>query len=165
MTDSSELREIQKRIQIIEDNLRQLQEQATALSGAADEERIASRIADQEAKLAALLMQREALISKAQSEGTGQTADLTETAMAASSSAAPSTVTDALAGRITVVLGLPDGAVQTVIVIANFLLSALISAAIFKFVPSVAVIGGLHWSGDFLPFYCSPQAAALVSGP
>jgi hypothetical protein len=52
MTDSSELREIQKRIQVIEDNLRQLQEQATALSGAADEERIASRIADQEATAA-----------------------------------------------------------------------------------------------------------------
>jgi hypothetical protein len=68
MTDSSELREIQKRIQVIEDNLRLLQEQATARSGAADEERIASRIADQEAKLAALLMQREALIGKAQSD-------------------------------------------------------------------------------------------------
>jgi hypothetical protein len=68
MIDSSELREIQKRIQVIEDNLRQLQEQATALSGAADEERIASRIADQEAKLAALLIQREALIGKAQSD-------------------------------------------------------------------------------------------------
>ena len=67
MTDSIELREVERRIQIVEDNLRQLQEQATALSGAADEERIANRIADQEAKLAALLKRREALIGNAQS--------------------------------------------------------------------------------------------------
>jgi predicted ATPase len=68
MTDSIELREVGRRIQVVEDNLRQLQEQATALSGAADEERIANRIADQEAKLAALLTQREALIGDAQSD-------------------------------------------------------------------------------------------------
>ena len=68
MTDSIELREVERRIQIVEDNLRQLQEQATALSGAADEERIANRIADQEAKLAALLKRREALIGNAQSD-------------------------------------------------------------------------------------------------
>ena len=68
MTNSIELREVERRIQIVEDNLRQLQEQATALSGAADEERIANRIADQEAKLAALRKQREALIGDAQSD-------------------------------------------------------------------------------------------------
>ena len=68
MTDSVELREVERRIQVVEDNLRQLQEQAAALSGAADEERIANRIADQEAKLAALLKQREALIGDAQSD-------------------------------------------------------------------------------------------------
>jgi len=68
MTDSIELREVERRIQVVEDNLRQLQERATALSGAADEERIANRIADQEAKLAALLKQREALIGNAQSD-------------------------------------------------------------------------------------------------
>jgi hypothetical protein len=68
MTDSVELREVEKRIQVVEDNLRQLQEQATAVSGAADEERIANRIADQEAKLAALLKQREVLIGNAQSD-------------------------------------------------------------------------------------------------
>ena len=67
MTDSTELREIERRIQVVEDNLRQLQEQATAVSGAADEERIANRIADQEAKLAALLEQREDLIGNPQS--------------------------------------------------------------------------------------------------
>jgi hypothetical protein len=65
MTDSIELREVGRRIQVVEDNLRQLQEQATALSGAADEERIANRIADQEAKLATLLKQREALTGEA----------------------------------------------------------------------------------------------------
>ena len=58
MTDSIELREVERLIQVVEDNLRQLQEEATAVSGAADEERIANRIADQEAKLAALLRQR-----------------------------------------------------------------------------------------------------------
>jgi predicted ATPase len=68
MTDPIELREVERRIQVVEDNLRQLQEQATALSGAADEERIANRIADQEAKLAALLKQREAMIGDAQSD-------------------------------------------------------------------------------------------------
>jgi hypothetical protein len=65
MTDPVERREVERLIQVVEDNLRQLQEQATALSGAADEERIANRIADQEAKLAALLRQREVLISNA----------------------------------------------------------------------------------------------------
>jgi len=64
MTDPAALAEIEKRIQIVEDNLRQLQEQAAAYSGAADEERNAERIADQEAKLEALRKQREALIGK-----------------------------------------------------------------------------------------------------
>ena len=68
MTDSVELREVERLIQVVEDNLRQLQEEATAVSGAADEERIANRIADQEGKLAALLKQREALIGDAQSD-------------------------------------------------------------------------------------------------
>jgi predicted ATPase len=58
------LAEIEKRIQVVEDNLRQLQEQAAACSGAADEERNANRIADQEAKLAVLLKQREVLLGK-----------------------------------------------------------------------------------------------------
>ena len=38
MTDSVELREVERLIQVVEDNLRQLQEEATAVSGAADEE-------------------------------------------------------------------------------------------------------------------------------
>ena len=65
MNDSVELREVERLIQVVEDNLRQLQEEATAVSGAANEERIANRIADQEAKLAALLRQRDVLIGNA----------------------------------------------------------------------------------------------------
>ena len=64
MVDQAALADIEKRIQIIEDNLRELIEQAAAYSGAADEERNADRIADQQAKLDALLKEREALIGK-----------------------------------------------------------------------------------------------------
>jgi len=62
MADQAALAEIEKRIQVVEDNLRQLVEQAAAYSGAADEERNADRIADQQAKLDALLAEREALL-------------------------------------------------------------------------------------------------------
>jgi len=62
LADPAVLADIDKRIQIIEDNLRQLVEQAAAYSGAADEERNANRIADQQAKLDALLAEREALL-------------------------------------------------------------------------------------------------------
>jgi len=54
--DSAELDE---RIAIARENLRQLVEQATAFSGAADEERMADRIADQEQRLASLLRERD----------------------------------------------------------------------------------------------------------
>jgi predicted RNA-binding protein len=64
MVDQAALADIERRIQIVEDNLRELIEQAAAYSGAADEERNADRIADQQAKLDALLMEREALIGK-----------------------------------------------------------------------------------------------------
>ena len=64
MTVSRSLAEIEKAIQIVEDNLRQLQEQAAAYSGAADEERNADRIAEQEARLEALLKERAALMGK-----------------------------------------------------------------------------------------------------
>jgi ABC-type multidrug transport system fused ATPase/permease subunit len=64
MANASSLADIDKRIQIVEDNLRELIEQAAAYSGAADEERNAERIADQQAKLDALLKEREALLSK-----------------------------------------------------------------------------------------------------
>lgn len=62
MADQAALAEIEKRIQVVEDNLRQLVEQAAAYSGAADEERTADRIAGQQAKLDALLAEREALL-------------------------------------------------------------------------------------------------------
>ena len=62
MADQAALAEIEKSIQVVEDNLRQLVEQAAAYSGAADEERNADRIADQQAKLDALLAEREALL-------------------------------------------------------------------------------------------------------
>ena len=61
MADPDALAEIDQRIAIARDNLRELVEQAAAYSGAADEARTADRIADQEAKLAALLKEREAL--------------------------------------------------------------------------------------------------------
>jgi hypothetical protein len=64
MVDQAALADIERRIQIVEDNLRELIEQAAAYSGAADEERNADRIADQQAKLDALLKEREALLGK-----------------------------------------------------------------------------------------------------
>jgi predicted RNA-binding protein len=64
MVDQAALAEIERRIQIVEDNLRELVEQAAAYSGAADEERAADRIADQQAKLDALLKERAALLAK-----------------------------------------------------------------------------------------------------
>jgi predicted RNA-binding protein len=64
MVDQAALADIERRIQIVEDNLRELIEQAAAYSGAADEERNADRIADQQAKLDALLNEREALLAK-----------------------------------------------------------------------------------------------------
>lgn len=65
MAASRSLAEIEKAIQIVEDNLRELEEQAAAYSGAADEERTAGRIADQQAKLDALRAERAALLGKA----------------------------------------------------------------------------------------------------
>jgi len=61
MSESSDLIEINKRIGIIRDNLRELVEQAAAFSGAADEGLTSERIAQQEAQLAALLNERERL--------------------------------------------------------------------------------------------------------
>ena len=60
MEDKAALDEIDRKIQIVENNLQELIEQAAAFSGAADEERAAERIADQQAKLDALLKEREA---------------------------------------------------------------------------------------------------------
>jgi hypothetical protein len=59
---SPSLQELDERIAIVRDNIRELTEQAAALSGAQDETLIADRIADQERRLAELLKQRESLI-------------------------------------------------------------------------------------------------------
>jgi membrane protein len=87
-----------------------------------------------------------------------------------------STATTALAGRFTTALGLPEGTVETVIVVANFLLAGLIFAAIFKFVPSVfvtwlaAAAGGLFTAvlfalGRFaLAWYLGREAEASAYG-
>lgn len=61
MANSADLIEIDKRIAVIRDNLRELVEQAAAFSGAADDTLVSDRISEQEAKLAALLKEREAL--------------------------------------------------------------------------------------------------------
>jgi hypothetical protein len=61
MPNDADLIEIDKRIAIIRDNIRQLIEEAAAFTGAADENRIADRIANQEARLDALLKEREEL--------------------------------------------------------------------------------------------------------
>jgi hypothetical protein len=52
--------ELDDRIAIIRDNLRQLIEQAAASSGARDEERISDRIAQQQEQLDALIKERDA---------------------------------------------------------------------------------------------------------
>lgn len=53
--------EIDSRIAVIRENLRELIEQATAFSGAADEERTSDRIAEQEEELERLTKRRAAL--------------------------------------------------------------------------------------------------------
>jgi len=64
MNDEESLNELDMRIAAIRENLNELIEQAAAYSGAADEERNADRIADQEARLATLLKKRDALLGK-----------------------------------------------------------------------------------------------------
>jgi hypothetical protein len=61
MADAATLIELDERIAIIRDNIRELTEQATAFSGATDEARTADRIAEQESLLASLLKERESL--------------------------------------------------------------------------------------------------------
>jgi hypothetical protein len=61
---AEELAELDTRIADIRENLRELVEQAAAYSGAADEDRAAQRIADQEAELERLTKQREGLAKK-----------------------------------------------------------------------------------------------------
>jgi hypothetical protein len=58
------LPEIEDRIAILRDNIRQLIEQAAALSGAEDEARGADRIAQQTEELEKLTKERDALVKK-----------------------------------------------------------------------------------------------------
>jgi uncharacterized small protein (DUF1192 family) len=58
------LPDIEDRIAVIRDNIRQLTEQAAAFSGAADEERAANRIAEQQDELDALVAQRDEMQKK-----------------------------------------------------------------------------------------------------
>jgi uncharacterized small protein (DUF1192 family) len=61
---SLSLSELEKRIAIARDNIRQLIEQAAASSGAEDEARNADRIAHQTEELERLTKQRDALLKK-----------------------------------------------------------------------------------------------------
>jgi hypothetical protein len=58
------LPELEDRIAITRDNIRQLIEQAAAASGAEDEDRNADRIAQQTQELEKLTKQRDALLKK-----------------------------------------------------------------------------------------------------
>ena len=66
MTNGSTLSlpELEDRIAIVRDNIRQLIEQAAAFSGAGDEERNADRLAQQNEELETLEKQRDALLKK-----------------------------------------------------------------------------------------------------
>jgi membrane protein len=87
-----------------------------------------------------------------------------------------STAVTALAGSFSTALGLAEGVVAAIIAIANFLLSALIFAAIFKLVPSVpvtwraAAVGGiftaiLFAAGRFaLAWYLGREAEVYAYG-
>jgi uncharacterized small protein (DUF1192 family) len=64
MADNLSLPELQDRIAILRDNIRQLVEQAAGASGGQNEERTADRIAQQTAELDKLVAQRDALEKK-----------------------------------------------------------------------------------------------------
>ncbi len=55
---------LEDRIAIVRDNIRQLIEQAAAFCGAADEDRNADRLAEQNEELQRLTQQRDALLKK-----------------------------------------------------------------------------------------------------
>jgi hypothetical protein len=62
--NSLSLPELNDRIAVIRDNIRQLVEQAAASSGAQDEERTSGRIAQQQEELDKLVKERDALLKK-----------------------------------------------------------------------------------------------------
>ena len=61
---SPNLAEIEERIAVLRENIRELVEQAAAFSGAADEELVSQRIAKQEAQLELLTRQRDELLQQ-----------------------------------------------------------------------------------------------------
>jgi hypothetical protein len=62
--NSLSLSELNDRIAILQDNMRQLAEQAAGSSGAQDEERTSERIAQQQEQLDKLVQQRDAMLKK-----------------------------------------------------------------------------------------------------
>lgn len=64
MNSNLSLAEIDDRIAILRDNLRQLVEQAAAASGSQSEERIADRIAQQTEELDKLILERDSRAKK-----------------------------------------------------------------------------------------------------
>jgi len=62
--NSLSLSELNDRIAVLRDNIRQLVEQAAASSGAQDEERIAGRIAEQQNALDKMVKARDAMSKK-----------------------------------------------------------------------------------------------------
>lgn len=62
MTDPSSIEELDRRIAIVRDNIRQLIEQAAARSGAADEALASDRIAQQSDELERLTKERDDLL-------------------------------------------------------------------------------------------------------
>ncbi len=61
---NASLAEIEARIRLVRDNIRQLIERAAASSGAEDEERTSERIAQQNEELERLSRERDLLVSK-----------------------------------------------------------------------------------------------------
>ena len=66
MTSGLSIPELDDRIAIARDNIRQLTEQAAGSLGAEDEERVADRIAQQNEMLQKLIQERDALLKKRQ---------------------------------------------------------------------------------------------------
>jgi uncharacterized small protein (DUF1192 family) len=64
MSNSLSLPELNDRIRILQDNIRQLVEQAAASSGAQNEERTSERIFQQQEELERLVKQRDAMLKK-----------------------------------------------------------------------------------------------------
>ena len=64
MNDTLSLAELDDRIAVLRDNLRQLVEQAAAASGSQNEERIADRITQQTEELDRLILERDSRATK-----------------------------------------------------------------------------------------------------